>query len=103
MCALCVCAGWTAPSKVSPLKLWDDSGSTGRKGSLWQVGSLGLLHASEGHELAATDGFFDLLQTPLAASHHFVCAPAPTAASAQPVTNEHIAKSFAANAQAPRK
>ena len=72
---IALCAGWTMATRVSPLLLWDDSGSTGRKGSLWQVGSLGLLHASEGHELAADEKFVDMLPMPIIAAHNFVPNP----------------------------
>jgi len=71
----CVPKGWTVPSRLNPLMLWDDSGSSGRKGSLWQVGSLGLLHASEGHELAPDDKFVDMQPTPIIAAHNFVPNP----------------------------
>lgn len=84
-------------SAISPLPLWDDSGSTGRKGSLWQVGSLGLLYATDGHEIPAGEVFLDLTRTPMSAATNFVSNTA--AASSQPVTNERLAKDFAANAQ----
>ena len=92
----CSVLGWTCVSKVSPQLLWDDSGSTGRKGSLWQVGSLGLLHATDSHEIASSEVFLDLLPAPIAASHGFVANTAAASSSSQPVTN---AKDIAVNAQ----
>lgn len=90
-------SGWTCPARQSPRLIWDDSGSGGRKGSLWQVGSLGLLYATDGHEIPSGEVFFDLLPTPMPASHHFVSNPAVN--SAQPVTPDRLAKDFAANSQ----
>ena len=61
-------------SKILPLKLWDDAGSTGRKGSIWQTGALSLLYATDGHEIPQGEVFMDLLRTPLVAAFNFVSA-----------------------------
>ena len=36
---------------MAPQKIWDDSGSSGRQGSIWVVNSLGLLTVSRSHDL----------------------------------------------------
>jgi hypothetical protein len=46
----CVPKGWTKNGEIKATMLWDDSGTGGRRGSIWRVNSFHLLHAIEGHD-----------------------------------------------------
>jgi len=43
------------PSKVGPVKVWDDSGAGGKPASFWDLphgkGGMGLLHCTEGQAM----------------------------------------------------
>ena len=61
----CVPRKWCKPV-TSPAKLiWDDIGTGGRHGSIWQVGSFGLMQVSHGQS-PPTDDLLEL------ASHRFM-------------------------------
>lgn len=56
----CIPQAWAAPSKMAPVKLWDDTGAGGgRPGSIWVINSLGLIAVVPGHT-APTEPFWDL-------------------------------------------
>ncbi len=47
----CVPSTWCVPSKVSPVKIWDDSGAGGGKpGSMWTINSYDMIAIIPGHE-----------------------------------------------------
>ena len=51
--------------------LWDDSGTGGKRGSIWQINSLALLFAKEGHE-APEPPFLELTSKSFLASEGLV-------------------------------
>ena len=65
----CVHRSWIKVSEVTPVKVWDDSGSWGQKGSFRIVNSLNLLCVTEGHE-APVGPFFDLITPKFQALDH---------------------------------
>jgi len=46
----CVPLAWVRKATAPPIKVWDDSGSSGARGSIWVVNSLGLLAVVPGHD-----------------------------------------------------
>ena len=46
----CVPRQWVSPTNFRPVKIWNDSGTSGRPGSLWRVNSMGLMAACVGHD-----------------------------------------------------
>ena len=46
----CVPRQWCTSTPLRPVKVWDDTGMSGRPGSLWEVNSLKLMVATVGHE-----------------------------------------------------
>lgn len=62
----CVPKRWCKQSATKPVKIWDDSGTGGRRGALWQIGSFGLLHVTNGHNPPTADVLWDLT------SHRFM-------------------------------
>lgn len=62
----CVPKRWCKPCATQPVKIWDDSGTGGRRGALWQVGSFGLLHVTNGHFPPPASSTYDLT------SHRFM-------------------------------
>ena len=46
----CVPRQWVSPTSFRPVKIWNDSGTSGRPGSLWRVNSMGLMAACLGHD-----------------------------------------------------
>ena len=46
----CLPAAWVRPAAAPPRRLWDDSGSSGARGAIWLVNSLGLVAVTPGHE-----------------------------------------------------
>lgn len=55
----CVPLKWCKPVGSKPKKLWDDSGTGGKKGSIWIVNSMGLMAATRGHD-PPTETFYEL-------------------------------------------
>jgi Ca2+-binding EF-hand superfamily protein len=53
----CVPAKWLQPTTFAPIKLWDDSGATGKAGSFWQTNPHGLVTFVEGHAPPAGEQF----------------------------------------------
>ena len=66
----CVPIGWCTPTKVTPLKLWDDSGTGGKRGSFWIVNSFGTVVFNSGH-LAPAGPFYDLKEKRFMASQGY--------------------------------
>lgn len=62
----CVPKRWCKRSTTKPVKIWDDSGTGGRRGALWQVGSFGLLYVTNGHNPPPAESLWDL------SSHRFM-------------------------------
>jgi hypothetical protein len=58
-CIRCVPKSWCVVSKETPRLVWEDSGTAGRKGSLWRINSMGLMAASTSHD-PPSDVFYDL-------------------------------------------
>lgn len=46
----CVPSGWLEPTKSTPQKIWDDGGMGGKKGSIWNMDSFGLLTGVSGYD-----------------------------------------------------
>jgi len=46
----CIPSGWVHPTKYTPQRIWDDSGTGGKKGSLWLADHFGLLTAVSSYE-----------------------------------------------------
>ena len=42
-CIRCVPKSWCVVTKETPRLVWEDSGTAGRKGSLWRINSMGLM------------------------------------------------------------
>ena len=55
----CLPVGWTVPATRAPVKIWDDSGTGGRRGSCWVVNSFGSAVFCHGHD-PPKGPFFDL-------------------------------------------
>jgi hypothetical protein len=62
----CVPRKWCKPITAPPKLIWDDAGTGGRQGAMWQVGSFGLLQISHGHSPPPQDHLLEL------ASHRFM-------------------------------
>ena len=45
----CVPRKWCRPITSPPRLIWDDTGTGGRDGAVWQAGSFGLMIATQGH------------------------------------------------------
>jgi len=58
-CMRCVPKAWCVISKEQPRMVWEDSGTAGRKGSLWRVNSMGLVAGTTGHD-PPEGPFYDL-------------------------------------------
>ena len=58
-CMRCVPKSWLALSSTKPQKMWDDSGTGGRAGSLWAMTSMQLLTVTSGHLVPEGD-FYEL-------------------------------------------
>ena len=57
----CVPAKWCNPTSISPIKLWDDTGSAGgRPGSIWVINSMDMICVTAGHE-APKETFYELM------------------------------------------
>ncbi|KNC74065.1 hypothetical protein SARC_13377, partial [Sphaeroforma arctica JP610] len=59
-CIRCIPKAWAMPLRGSPVLLWDDSGTGGKRGSFWRVNRLGTLFVAEGHG-APEEGLYDLI------------------------------------------
>ena len=47
----CVPMSWCTPSKVVPVKVWDDTGAGGGKaGSVWIINSMDMIAVVSGHD-----------------------------------------------------
>lgn len=46
----CVPLRWVVPTQYRPMKIWDDAGTGGKKGSFWTMSSLKTLFITEGHD-----------------------------------------------------
>jgi hypothetical protein len=46
----CVPMAWVKPTTMKPKLLWDDSGTGGRRGSIWLINSLNMIAVVQGHE-----------------------------------------------------
>lgn len=55
----CVPRGWLVSTKTSPVKIWDDSGTGGRAGSIWKMSSNGIFSFALGHEAPDPESHFD--------------------------------------------
>ena len=54
----CVPQAWCVKSKVSPMKIWDDSGAGGGKpGSIWTINSMDMVCFVAGHEPPTEPGY----------------------------------------------
>ncbi len=60
----CVPLRWCSPTPTVPKLLWDDSGTGGKKGSVWKVNSMGLMAISRGSEPPKVKERGILLTTP---------------------------------------
>jgi len=67
----CIPVGWTVVSKKPPKKVWDDSGTGGKRGSMWIVNSFGTIIFTEGH-LAPQGPFYELKARRFFASEGYV-------------------------------
>mmetsp|Transcript_23616 Transcript_23616/g.46219 ORF Transcript_23616/g.46219 Transcript_23616/m.46219 type:complete len:126 (+) Transcript_23616:21-398(+) len=67
----CVPVGWTVESKSKPKKVWDDSGTGGKRGSMWIVNSFGTVIFTEGH-LPPQGPFYELKAKRFFASQGYV-------------------------------
>jgi hypothetical protein len=47
----CVPMAWVEPTRVKPKQIWNDSGTGGKRGSVWTINSLGLMCVTQGHEV----------------------------------------------------
>ena len=61
-CVRCVPRKWVRKAQAQPRLVFEDSGTAGRKGSLWQVGNMGLMCAVTGHD-PPIEQFYDLPQS----------------------------------------
>ena len=61
-CIRCVPKSWCVVSKDIPRMIWEDSGTSGRKGSLWRINNMGLMAGTTGHD-PPEGPFFDLVQS----------------------------------------
>jgi hypothetical protein len=57
----CVPKVWTVPADGTAVQVWNDSGTAGRPGSMWDVSSLHLAAITQGH-VAPKEKLFDLKQ-----------------------------------------
>lgn len=57
----CVPKVWTVPADGTAVQVWNDSGTAGRPGSMWDVSSLHLAAITQGHT-APKEKLFDLKQ-----------------------------------------
>lgn len=57
----CIPLHWLVPTQCTPIKLWDDAGTGGKKGSFWEMSPLKTLTIVKGHE--KPDGIFYQLWT----------------------------------------
>ena len=55
----CCYKGWLVRSTDTPVLIWSDAGKGGKKGSIWQLNKMGLLHVVEGHDCPSGE-FFEL-------------------------------------------
>jgi len=56
----CVPAVWCAPSKITPVKVWDDAGGGGGKpASMWIINSMGMFAVVTGYD-PPKDGYYEL-------------------------------------------
>lgn len=56
----CVPAIWCAPSKMTPVKVWDDAGGGGGKpASMWIINSMGMFVVTTGYD-SPKDSFYEL-------------------------------------------
>jgi len=62
----CVPRKWCKPISVPPKLVWDDTGTGGRQGAVWQVGSFSLLQVTRGHSPPPEDELLELT------SHRFM-------------------------------
>ena len=46
----CLPLEWLEETKMTPIKVWDDAGAGGARGSVWIVNSLGLIAIVQGHD-----------------------------------------------------
>jgi hypothetical protein len=60
-CMRCVPMAWVKPTTMKPKLLWDDSGTGGRRGSVWLINSLNLIAVVQGHE-APKETFYEFQQ-----------------------------------------
>jgi hypothetical protein len=59
----CLPESWVTPTKVQPVKVWDDTGAGGGKpGSIWIINSLDMLCIIPGHE-SPKEIFYELSGT----------------------------------------
>jgi len=64
----CVHKGLVTRTSWKPVKIWDNSGTSGKKGSLWVINSLGMVGTTEGYE-EPTGEFYDIRDWKLVASN----------------------------------
>jgi hypothetical protein len=65
----CVPRKWCRPISSQVRLIWDDSGTGGRSGAFWQVGSYGLLHVTRGHLPPAKEGIYELASSRFMLGH----------------------------------
>ena len=55
----CVPRRWVQPTSFRKQKVWDDSGTVGRRGSIWVTSPLQLMAVTQGHD-APSETFYEL-------------------------------------------
>eukprot|EP00667_Euglena_gracilis_P005211 EG_transcript_5239 len=58
-CLRCVPRRWLVPAATAPVKVWDDSGSSGQAGSFWLVNNMQTLWVARGYD-APPGPFYDV-------------------------------------------
>jgi hypothetical protein len=78
--------------QMATLKIWDDTGTGGKSGSIWCVNSLHCIHVSSGHEAPSVqeDDLFDIKSSRFFLSHEEV---AEIEATGTPASNAGQASS----------